>query len=129
MNINTLYEKKAEYLLEVLRITESIDFTDDIESNINNFNSLHEIRGTIFAKIYEIDDEINAMYYGQPIFDENIKDIAAKIIKADKVLDKHKDEFNLYLTDKIRGLKQGRKARDRFSPYSKSDVSTFESKA
>ncbi len=129
MSINALYERKANHLLEVLRITENFQFTEDIESNINNYNSLLNSRHMIFEKIYEIDKEINAMHYGQPIFDGNIKDIADKIIKADKALEKHQDEFKDYLSDKIKGFKQGRKARDRFNPYSKSDVSTFESKA
>lgn len=129
MDINKLYDKKAKYLQEILSISESIKFTDDVESNVNKYNSLFNRRKIIFEKVYEVDKEIKAMHPGKPIFDGNIKDIADQIIKIDSA---HRDkiaEFRIYLSDKIKGYKQGRKAREKFNPYSKNDISTFESKA
>ncbi|MFV0519385.1 MAG: hypothetical protein ACK5LY_03820 [Lachnospirales bacterium] len=129
MDINKLYEKKAEHLLEILKITENLTFTDDMESNINKFNALFTKRKEIFAKVYSIDDEMRAMHPSEPIFDANLKEIAKKIYEIDLTFEPRKKEFKDFLTEKIRTLKQSRKTRQKFSAYAKNDVSTFESKA
>ncbi|MFV0440156.1 MAG: hypothetical protein ACK5LV_02555 [Lachnospirales bacterium] len=129
MGISNLYEKKLMFLNQIYDITNNIKFTQDIESNINKYNSLYKKRAKIFEEIYVIDKEIKAMYPSSPIFDEKSKEVAKKITDLDKELQKHHKVFRGFLEEKVKGYKLGRKTREKFNPYAKDDYSTFESKA
>ncbi len=129
MDLDKLYDKKLSLLNKVLEISTNVKFTDDLESNVNKYTALYKKRAEIFQAIYEVDNDIKKKYPKEPNANEEIKNVVKQILEIDKIIDFKKEAFKSNLMDKVKGYKQGRKTREKFSPYAKNDFSTFESKA
>ncbi len=129
MDIEKLYKRKMSLLNRIFELTDNVIFTGDLDSDVTKYTSLYKKRADIFQEIYDIDAEIKKLYVDKPIVNDEMRKVIKKILELDTEIDKKKEDFKASLSEKLKGYKQGRKTRQKFDPYSKSDYSTFESKA
>ncbi len=111
MDLQSLYKKKMKILEEVLRITSNFKYTDNMESNINNYNALYDKREKYFSYLKDIDKEIKSTYPGKPFVDKNIKIISKKIVDLDKKLATKQPEMKSFVSSKIKDAKNGKKVQ------------------
>lgn len=111
-----LLNQKHKLLTEVLALSRSLKFCADREKNINSYIELYQKRKILFDDIIKIDNEIfNKTGEKKDIVNDEIKKIAQEIRAFDRNNRKNEEEFEIYLSDKMKGLSQKIKLNKAFN--------------
>ncbi len=122
--VEVLLEKKYELLGEVLALCNSLRYTSNMEENIQIYIDFHVNRKPIFAKLTSIDNLILEMTNGDGSFtNDKIKAISREIIEFDVNNKKNEEEFKVYLSSKMKSVRDGMKINQKINPRAFEEIS------
>ncbi len=129
--VELLLEKKYELLGDVLTLCNKLEYTSNMEENIQIYIDFYANREPIFEKITDIDNLILENTNGNGSFtNDKIKIISKKILEFDRNNKKSEDEFTLFLKGKMKNVSDGIKINKKFNPMVFEEISSgFDFKA
>ncbi len=123
--VELLLEKKYELLGDVLALCKNLQYSDNMEENVQVYIDFYVNRKPIFAKLTGIDNLILEITNGKGSFtNDKIKALSKEIIEFDENNRKNEEEFKLFIMGKMKSVSDGIKINRKLSAVAYEDVST-----
>ncbi len=115
--VELLLEEKYKLLGDVLELCKNLNYTSDMEENIQIYIDFYVNRKPLFAKLTSIDNRILEITNGDGSFtNDKIKVISREILDFDKNNKKNEEEFKVFLTGKMKTVSDGIKINKKLNP-------------